>query len=373
MTPAISWMAAFLVPALAAAQESGDTRSLEPPAVVKTSGSLKVWRGGAPGAESVKDQETVRLLPTDRLGTGAGQSASVTVEGTLRVLLNNVKIGREEGLSIERSDARKIVFHLHGGAAAVQSFEHAFEIHTDHGRVEGKDAYLVVEASDQAMRVFVFQGKPVLANSTGQIELESNQGASAEKDKPPQAGTDARGFPNTGWITAAEAPENLLRANPGFELEFRPPWCELWGKDKGLLASIDTKMFRSGARSSRLDFRDCYTDKKFPPEAQVTLVPGQRYVLRAWVRSQGYTFDGRPGKLQLTVIPIDPNIKEGRESVTAMEPVSCEGAWRCLQMIFAAPVPTCRVRIFKEDAGEHRFTGTIWTDDWFLGPMPSPK
>lgn len=329
--------------------------------VRRISGELRLLRPGASKPAPLKDVE--KCTPLDRLGTAGGMVARFCVDDRVFVMLRGVTASRDKGIGLEKKD-QKLVMKLYHGTMVVESYEAQFQVETPHGTLEGREAYVIIEASEKSTRVVSLEGRLTFTNSLGTVTLEPNQGAVAEAGKAPSEPREADAAREAGWTTA-EQPKNLI-ANGGYE-EGLANWNAPSAGDAK--AEPDEKVFFSGKRSARARISKVRIKgfaRSISPSAEVTLQPGKRYLLRAYVRTQAYTVNGKPGTLGVLIVG-----RDGSRKTSASDQHDCEGRWRCARVLFTASAEKHSVFLQQDEDGV--FDGTVWIDDWYLTELPAAK
>ncbi len=164
-------------------------------------------------------------------------------------------------------------------------------------------------------------------------------------------------------MRAAEAETNLLK-NPGFE-----DGLEDWPADPNLHVREDREVFRGGKRSCRCRFKDTAPSNPLfaMKTARGALVPGARYLLRFFVRTESYLRDGKPAELKVVLD------REGKGSWADprfhFQAPGSEGTWAARRILFDATGPDFCFSVHTGmEAG--LYGGTVWFDDFYLGRLP---
>jgi hypothetical protein len=354
----IGW--AVIVAGTALAQDR--TVADEIPLVHPVSGKAFVWRAAGDRLEAL--EKPSRVAPSDRLGTLLGTPAQFSADGSLLVLLKNIRVAREKGLALERK-ADRLVLRVYEGTVVVESYEAQVDLETPHGRVSGKQVYFIVSVEDGATRVATLEGKVTFANDLGSSVVTEGTSSRAEAGKGP-SGARPDPIPEADWMRAVEAETNLLR-NPGFEAGL-----EDWPADANLDVREDREVFRGGRRSCRCRFKDVTPSNPVfsVKTARGVLAPGARYLLRFFVRTEGLLRDGKPAALKLVLD------REGKGSWADNRHhfvvAASEGAWAARRVLFDATSPDCCFSLHA--AMEPGLTGgTVWLDDFYLGRLPGRR
>lgn len=350
----------------AAAVQGQETRAEIPDSLGlrRLSGPLRVWRSLPAKVEDVRESD--RVSKDDRLGTEGGEPARFAVEeGRLLVLLKGVAASRERGVGVAR-EGTKLRLRHYRGTMVVENFEADFRVDTPHGRLEGKSAYVLIEASEASTRVVAIEGKLTFAGDLGKITIQGGQEIVAEKDRPLAAARPADLSAVTALVAREEAATNLV-ANAGFEEEFAQ-----WSlpEREGVTPRIDPAA-RTGMKCCRIELKQARIGQGgFPPVAEVSLVEGARYLVRVAVRVEGYTVDGRRGQVAIRLI----ELKGGKEVAKHFSKWITPGEeWRYLRFFFTASAKAARLQIGRNLDGTHVYDGSILVDDWYLTPLPDVK
>jgi len=331
------------------------------PLVRPLRGTVRIWRPGKNTTEAVKTE--IKVAKHDRLGTADGEFAAFSTLGDTVISLRGVQAGSDRGLTLERSAAR-LVMKIHEGKLVVESFEAEILVETAQGRVEGKAAYFLVEVKENKTRVVAIDGTLTFSNSIGAVTLQPDQESSAEKGAKPTPPKTVDALPESQESDGAISPVNLIR-NAGFEEGLKG-----WRADKlqpQPRAVIDQTVFHSGKRSARLDVtnatRDVPKSNWLGFTQPVTLIPGRRYFLRAYFRTET-----RQGSIDPFLI-----IGDDKEIGVARGLGAAEKKWILKRLIFTPKSADCGVSVQSEIQTE-RFDCTIWVDDFYLGELSdAPK
>lgn len=343
-------MLRVLLVAAAILLQDPPTRPEDFPTVRPVLGELRAWRAAAKRAEAVREETPVH--PDDRLGTARDQAATFAAPGDTLVTLRGVETGPDKGLSIERVDKR-LTLKLREGRLVLESVEADIEVETAQGRAVAKKAYFLIEARESSTRVVVLDGQITFRNSLGAVTVGAGQETSASKDGAPQEPKAA----SPRDLVDPEAPRNLIQ-NPGFEARTLAPWTS----GEGSVPSLDTTRRHSGDRSIRLDIAGSGPGRKYLSFRQsVEVVPGRRYLLRAYVLSEC-----RAGRFQPVIDLEGATEEKGKRSSWDDD---ATGRWVMRRTILVAKERTLLVSL-EAKAEADRFEGSVWGDDFFLCELP---
>jgi len=350
--------------ALVAAAASGQDRTVEEnaPLVHPVAGKVSVWRSAADRVEPI--EKPSRVAPADRVGTLTGAPAQFSAEGTLLVMLKGIRVSRDKGLALERK-ADRLVLRVYEGTVVVESYETQIELETPHGRVAGRQVYFIASVDEKSTRVVALEGKVTFSNDLGSVVVAEGSSSRVEGGKGPAAAR-AEGAPDLDWMRTTEAETNLLR-NPGFE-----DGLEDWPADPNLHVREDREVFRGGRRSCRCRFRDVApSNPVFAVKvARGALVPGGRYLLRFFVRTEACLRDGKPAEIKVVLD------REGKgswaDSRFHFQVAGSEGTWAARRILFdATGSDFCFSVHTAMEPG--LYGGTVWFDDFYLGRLPGRR
>lgn len=321
------------------------------------SGALRVWHAGTDKIEAAGAE--TRVAVADRLGTAKNEHASFVTEGDTMVGLKGVLVGREKGLALERS-GKKLLLKLVDGKVVLESFESEVVLETPHGRVEGKGAYFFVEVTEKATRVVAIDGQLTFTNTLGTVVLEPEHVAVAQADRKPSDPKAAAVAEEVREFSAADATQNLLK-NPGFENGLQN-WASD-NPDKRRTATLERSLAHSGKQSARIEVSARIYEKEkpvwLPFHQDVEVVPGRRYLVRAYLRTENRTGS------------VVPKLKVGYSEGEPECRTPCEKAWKMARVIFTAKDPTARI-FFCVEIPLDSYDGMLWADDFFLTELPEP-
>ncbi len=120
------------------------------PLVHPLAGKVSVWRAVGDRIEPM--EKPARVAPADRLGTLTGTPAQFSAEGALLVLLKGIRVSREKGLALERK-ADRLTLKVYEGTVVVESCEATIELETPHGRISGRQVYIIASVDEKSTRV----------------------------------------------------------------------------------------------------------------------------------------------------------------------------------------------------------------------------
>ena len=325
------------------------------------SGGLHAWRAGGEKIEAI--DKAGRVSPADRLGTLTGDPARFSTEGSLVVQLRGIKVSPGKGLAVERRGGT-LALRLYKGTLVVESYESDIEVETPFGKVQGKEVFFLATVDEKSTKVVALEGKVSFTNDMGAVTLGEGSSAEAEAGKAP-GGPRPASPADLDSGRAAEA-SNLI-SNPGFEnrlQDWKPPE---WMRNN---FAEDAKVFRSGRYSAKV------TVENYPPNQPMVpgrflrglLKPGTKYLLRFYVRTEGFTAAGKPAEFKFV---IDRTGKgSGRETAQHHLIPASEGVWTVHRFLVEATTPDLWFAMFCGDpAGP--YVGAVYFDDFFLGEFPS--
>ena len=348
---------------LLASQEATKVEVPDPLSIRKLSGELRIWRALTSLVE--KARETDRVTKDDRMGTEGGASARFSLENRLVVLVKGVVAARDKGLGVAR-DAKKLRIRIYSGTTVVESFDADFQVDTPHGKVEASSAFVLVETSEDKTRVVAIDGKLTFSNDLGSVQVEPGQTVAAPKGAAPGPAAAADLPREMEWVSREEAPSNLI-ANPGYE-EGLAKWTVV--DHEGVTVQTDDSVFHSGKKSCRIAFKRAkIAVGSFSPIGEAAVKEGTRYMMRAFVRSERYTVDDKPGRIAIRSVEVHEGRTGGWHLSRWLPPTD---DWRVLRVFFKASSTTFRVQVARNLENEHVYDGTLWVDDWFLTPVPEP-
>lgn len=351
-------------------QDSTDAAKL--PQVAPLVGEVRLWRGGSRLIE--KPTAAFFVEEPDRLGSREGRPARVVIDSDLYVGLSGVEAGADQGLSIVRSEKKKLVLKLFRGRVVVESAEADVRVVTPHGAVEGRSAYFLVEATKSSTRIVAIDGNLKVTHDLGALDLKPGETATVQPKKPPVKGPAVDVETDIGWTKVLEEPSNLIR-NSGFE-EGLGDW-ETSFIDGRSLVTVDDKGVRGGKKSARIDFSNVDTSRISSAGAngdfsgyalwqceRNKLKPGSRYLLRFWFRAKDYAVDGAKAPLALYC---DSNLV-GRDGKTFLESPHVTGEWQCARFLLEAEGPDLGLYFpcLKNTGAKSILNGTLWLDDVLL-------
>lgn len=348
---------ATLMAAMTVFGQTRDTTVEKPPVVRRVRGDVVVWRSSSARIQAIAKESPV--LPADRLGTPEGGYGVLLTEGNTIITLKGVKVDREKGLSLERV-GKKLVVRLLEGKVILDSFETEIVVQTPQGRVEGNKVYFVVEATEKATTVVAIHGELTLTNSMGSVTVEPGQKSEAAKDAAPTKPEKADLARETRDLGTVESAQNLIR-NPGLEQDLRHWTVRTVGKMEAV--TLENKLSHSGTQCVRVEvsnriFGSDRTDW-LPFWQEATLKPGQRYLARAYLRTE--TKEG----LVIPRLQVEPNNDQGADYSEFL----CEKTWKMARIIFTAKDSLYRIHL-RSNTKSDKYDCTIFADDFFLAELP---
>lgn len=362
MTTRIPWLMLILAAAAVAEAQDPATRADDLPSVSAARGNLKVWRAATAKVEPVKAVVQVGL--SDRVGTETGDHATLATDGDILISLKGVKVDRERGLSIERTNGR-LLFRLHEGKAVLESFRSDLYVETPHGRIEAKQAYFLIEVTDSATRVVAIDGPVTFTTSQGQAVVEPGQESLAEKGGKPSAPRPSIAEPKLREFEDSDSRHNLLQ-NPGFEIQM-DKWKSPTSLTAGMVnpCSVDHGQRHSGRWALRVKIApNTYGESEAYLLGQTApLKSGRRYHFRAYVRIE--SAPGHVGGLKAAVTVRNDQMKMIATSRTEDR----EGSWHLMRGFFTANQPALHVTLSVLHDPK-AYEGSIWADDFYLGEIP---
>lgn len=343
---------------LCAAFQDPSTTADALPLVRPVRGELLAWR--KTDAKAVPVTKETRIAPADRLGTRDGDYAAFSTEAGSIVALKGVRTGAERGLGLERRE-NKLVFRVFEGKVAVQTFEEGLQIETPQGQIAANKSYFLVEVEKDRTKVVAVDGEVTFTTSLGTVVVESGRETVAEAGKKPSAPRIADVGRATEEFSRHEAPSNLVK-NAGFEdglKEWGPTHFYSAGKKQ---TDLETGLAHSGRACMRLDLHSRVQGEKIGQmrfaAQELTAVPGKKYLLRAYFRS-----DVREGQ-------IVPRIGIGGLESPDSWLVPCDKNWKLKSMIVTARDRLLSVQI-QVDMLTDKYDGSIWVDDILLSELPA--
>lgn len=314
-------------------------------------GDLGVWRAEAGKLDTPRGD--VRVSASDRIGTPRGEYALFVTEGDTMVGLKGVQVRPDKGLSVERADNR-LVLKVYEGKVVVRTFETELVVQTPHGEVKARGAYFVVDVTSRETRVVAVDGTLTFTNSLGAVTIEPGQESSVQKGKKP-ADPKASDMERVAQDVAGH--EKNLMENPGFENNLNGWTVNHEGKT---VVFADAHVAHWGRKSARVELSNrVFGDdrpKWLPFFQDVEVVPGRRYLVRAYFRAETRRGEAAP------VLKV-----QGAEEDATCK-VSCEGAWKMGLVFFTAKASQARVILMAELSDSYE--AKIWVDDFYLVELP---
>lgn len=351
----MSLIAAALALALLAQSPPSDTVTDTLPLVKPVYETLSVWRAGTGKAEAVK--EALRVAPSDRLGSPTGGYVCFATEGDSLISLKGVRATESQGLAIERQGTR-LVMKVFEGRLLVESFQADLQIETPHGKVEAKAAAFLIELTGSKTRVVALDGSLTFSNSLGSVTVDAGRESEAGAKSAPGKTVAASGDPLRDFDAASRS-ANLLK-NGSFE-EGLKDWNPLYPDKSECCTTLEERLAHTGRRSARLDV----SNRIFGPGPRastflyfsqaVDLVPGKRYLLRAYVRTEC-----RKGTLRPTLV-FNEKAKGKLENT--------EGAWQLTRAVVTPAKAQSRIDVNAKVEGDE-YDATLWVDSFFLVELP---
>lgn len=346
--------------ALAIALQVQDTVSAEPPKVRPITGGLFLQKASANKAEAVAGETAI--LPSDRLGTAAGQLASFATEGDTIIHLRGVKLDGDNGLAIERTKGG-LRLRLMQGRLVLESTATEFEIETGAGAVKGRGATVLVDVTEQKTRVVALDGGVTFTSAVGSTSVGPGQELVAEKGKKPGDPKPADVERERRELAGAQEPANLVR-NGGFEDGVKPWYGGKLGAKDG--TAIDKTVRCSGTASLKATLRT--GDSRFGAALyDLEVVPGRRYFFRAYVKTKTRSGAIDP-YFSLEEVMDGIGGSKVKQVLQARAP-SPEGAWRLARGFVVPAEKVLRIDILIKPDGDSS-AGTVWIDDVFVAEVP---
>lgn len=324
------------------------------PQVRPSWGRLYLRRSGKPRNERVEKE--VRIGRFDRLGTRPDEGAVFLVDEEILVSLFGVEAGEDAGLVLER-DRAGIQFKIVKGRIVVESFRADVRVETPNGTVRTKGGYFFVQIERTRTRVVALEGKLSFTNSLGTAELVGGQESTARRGERPTAAKAASSDPLRGLVPAGVIP-NVVR-NPGFEQGMDHWYLEDRGGAER--AWIDETQAKSGRRSLRFEvsnrlYGSAPSGEWIGFRQSVPLVPGKKYLIRAYLRLERIKGDVKPF---LTV---------STRSGPRWYAKGPDKKWLRAGGVFTAKEGDTRLSM-EVDVGSKEYDCRIWLDDLFISPI----
>jgi hypothetical protein len=344
------WVALLCAGVVSIGAQDPGTTSEELPSIRAVQGDLHVWNSAKDKLAPVT--EPVRVAPNDRIGTRKDKLAVLALQDGSLISLSEVDVGREKGLALERTKD-KLVIKLYKGKIAVETFQTGLRVETPHAVVEGSRSVCVVQVDGKKTKIMPLDGTLAVVNPMGSVKVEAGQESTVEKGTKPSDPKPADVEKATSDLTIPTSSQ--LIKNPGFE-EGLKEWHveQVDGKDAIMLES---GVAHSGKHSARVELSSRIYGKHpggwLGLKQVVRLVPGKKYLFRAYVR------------LELREGMVQPYFTIAAQNGPRWTVDPAEKSWQRIGGIYTPDTDSNRVSI-EADPKTERFDALLWVDDILL-------